>query len=83
MEIMKSLFVSVAMDFEIGRCRELLECHKVAYQKYFAVFVIPAVLPSVYVAIGWRTLYQKKTGYFLLPWNIFLSVQIRVGDQAN
>ena len=54
--VSKILFISQVLDFLRGRCRELMECHKVLR----CACESSIVLPSSYLSIYWRQLHQKK-----------------------
>ena len=80
--IIAILFASRIMGFPRGRCRELLESHRVPPQKSYAVFMRPTVLPMGYVGIDWRRHIKRSPCLFSrnMRGSIFPSVsRIRMG----
>ena len=63
LHLLKSLFVSLALSFLAGRCWELLECHKVTYQKSCTAFVTSSLTG------GWRVLLRimKRNRFLSMP----------------
>ena len=66
--IIKILPSSPVLDNLRGRCRELLECHRVPSKKSCAVFIRATVLLRGYLGICWRQSNQRKIVPFYASW---------------